>query len=485
MIDAIPETLEHLASALDTAARKGDSEFKQESLGVEHGKHRAQLTPYSLEAVIVEYELLRHVLYEILDEGSPLDPSVRDMIADAVIVAIRNAASEFAGSRERKTQTKLRETDTRFRHMVDAVKDYAIFTVDPSGHITSWNVGAVRMTGYTPEEAIGQHFSMLYPEEGRRRDEPMTHLRTAAIEGRFRGEGARVRKGGLEFLADVSITPIYEGGKVTGFTKVVQDLTERNLLIQERDLSRSDAERLRAEVAYRERFVTALTHDLRSPLATAQTGATLISQHPDDVARVRAWTTRIDDALHRVDRMIGDLLDTSRLHAGEATDLGFAHCDVREIVEPLLEELETSHGDRFRLEVDGDTSGFWSPDGLRRVLDNLLSNAIKYGDEHKPITVRLKRVADHQLIAVHNFGTLIPLEEQQNLFRAYHRAPTAKHSGQPGWGIGLTLVKGIVEAHAGIVKAESYPVEGTTFTVDLPIDGRAASRQTALAGSDI
>src|SRR5437763_8392922 len=103
----------------------------------------------------------------------------------------------------------------------------------------------------------------------------MGHLRTAAIEGRFRGEGVRVRKGGDEFLADVSITPIYEADHVVGFTKVVQDLTERNLIMQERDLSRTDSERLRAEADYREQFLATLTHDLRSPLATAKIAAEL------------------------------------------------------------------------------------------------------------------------------------------------------------------------------------------------------------------
>ena len=78
-------------------------------------------------------------------------------------------------------------------------------------------------------------------------------------------------------------------------------------------------------------------------------------------------------------------------------------------------------------------------------------------------------------LQVHNFGTIIPQEDQDNLFRAYHRAPSAHHSGKQGWGIGLALVKGIAEAHGGVVKAESYPKEGTTFTVDLPINGEAAS----------
>jgi signal transduction histidine kinase len=130
------------------------------------------------------------------------------------------------------------------------------------------------------------------------------------------------------------------------------------------------------------------------------------------------------------------------------------------------------HGDRFRIDVDGDTVGHWSPDGLQRVLDNLLSNAVKYGDPLARITIRMRRVDEHEIISVHNHGAIIPLEEQQLLFEPFHRSYGAQSSGKQGWGIGLALVKGIVEAHGGMVKGESYPKEGTTFTIDLPVDPR-------------
>jgi PAS domain S-box-containing protein len=361
--------------------------------------------------------------------------------------------------------------------MVEAVEDYAIFTLDPAGVITSWNDGCIRMKLYTVEEAVGMHFSQLYPDEGKRRDEPMAHLRSAAIEGRFRGEGVRLRKNGEKFLADVCITPIYEEGKLTGFTKVVQDLTERNVLMQERDLSRSDSLELRAQAEYRERFVATLTHDLRSPLAAAKTGAELIARYPNDIEKVRSWAARSAEQLKRADRMIGDLLDASRLHAGQPLALEFDQCDLWTIAAQVCEELASRYGDRFTVQTLGYTFGYWNRDGLHRILENLLTNAVKYGDPQKPITVRLHQVDQRMLIAVHNYGTIIPAEEQARLFQPFHRADAARASGQPGWGIGLTLVKGFAEAHGGVVKAESYPREGTTFTVDLPTDARCAQSE--------
>jgi PAS domain S-box-containing protein len=475
LIDSVPEILDRLATALESPDPERDLEPAQSWLGAEHGQHRAKVTAYSLEQLITEYRFLHEVVLESLDEGGGFDSRSRDLISHACFTGIGNAAGEFARLRNAALESELAATDTRFRHMVEAVKDYAIFTLDPKGNITTWNLGCMRMKRYTPEEAIGQHFSMLYPPEGQRRDEPMGHLRTAAIEGRFRGEGMRIRKGGELFLADVSITPIYEGGEVIGFTKVVQDLTERNVIMQERDLSREVSERLRAEAEARNRFIAAVTHDLRSPLAIARTGLEVVARQAGDAEKIKVLSEKIVTSLVRADRMIQDLLDASRLDAGESPALHFEHCDLEKITRDLLEDLRGRHGDRFRFERDGDTRGYWSPDGLRRVLDNLLSNAIKYGEPNQPITIRLRRVEDHMLLSVHNFGTIIPIQEQENLFKQFHRTPTAERSGQPGWGIGLTLVKGIAEAHGGMVKAESYPKEGTTFTVDLPVDGAAAT----------
>ncbi len=238
------------------------------------------------------------------------------------------------------------------------------------------------------------------------------------------------------------------------------------MLVQERDLSRTDAIRLQTEAQYRERFVATLTHDLRSPLATAKLSADMIASFPDDLAKVRNWAGQISLSLERADRMIADLLDASRLQAGEPLPLEFAACDLLTITRDLVDELARQHGERFTIEHDGATLGMWNADALRRVLDNLLSNAVKYGDADQPITVRMRQIDDRLLLMVHNFGTIIPLEDQQKLFQPFHRTSTAQASGKPGWGIGLALVKGLVEAHHGVVKAESYPKEGTTFTVD-------------------
>ncbi|HYE75720.1 MAG TPA: PAS domain S-box protein, partial [Blastocatellia bacterium] len=127
-----------------------------------------------------------------------------------------------------QSQVSLRESEERFRLLVESVKDYAIFMLDPNGYITSWNIGAENIKGYQPEEIIGQHFSRFYLEEDRQSGKPGNALAIAASEGRYEEEGIRVRKGGTRFWAQVTITALRdEAGNLRGFAKVTRDITTR------------------------------------------------------------------------------------------------------------------------------------------------------------------------------------------------------------------------------------------------------------------
>ncbi len=115
-----------------------------------------------------------------------------------------------------------------FRLMVEGVKDYAIFVLDPEGRVASWNAGAERMKGYAAEEIVGEHFSRFYTEEDSRRGRPAEVLRAAAADGRYEEEGWRVRKDGSKFWADVVVTALRdEAGGLRGFSKITRDVTER------------------------------------------------------------------------------------------------------------------------------------------------------------------------------------------------------------------------------------------------------------------
>src|SRR5919199_1125189 len=149
--------------------------------------------------------------------------------------------SDFGGSSGR-TQQILRESEERFRLLVEGVKDYAIFMLDPEGYVSTWNEGARRIKGYEEEEIIGEHFSVFYTDEAVERGRPREVLLVAEAEGRYEEEGVRVRKDGSTFFASVLITALRdEEGDLRGFAKVTRDITARKeaedrerLLVQEK-----------------------------------------------------------------------------------------------------------------------------------------------------------------------------------------------------------------------------------------------------------
>jgi signal transduction histidine kinase len=238
---------------------------------------------------------------------------------------------------------------------------------------------------------------------------------------------------------------------------------------------------LDVEKALRERFVAALAHDLRGPLSAAQLAAELLTLEPTTAAQRRDLAVTIGHNIDRGDRMIRDLLDASRIRAGQPLQLQLGRCDLVALARQVANEARALHGDRFRVEASGPVEGVWSTEALHRALWNLVTNAVKYGAPRTPITIGLRRAGELVRVWVHNEGAPIPPDEQAHVFDAYARAPSAARDGHMGWGLGLTLVRGAVEAHGGQVSLVSAPGSGTTFTIELPVDARDVAR---VAGID-
>lgn len=228
---------------------------------------------------------------------------------------------------------------------------------------------------------------------------------------------------------------------------------------------------LEAERGLRERFTAVLAHDLRGPLMSAKMSAKMLSNLGDRAEQRSHIVPRIERNLDRIDRMIRDLLDVSRMQAGQGLSLNIERCDLREIAEAVVEDLRAVHGERFTVVADGDVRGMWSVDELRRSLWNLGVNAVKYGRAEAPITIRLARDGSDVHLSVHNVGDPIPPENRQHIFDVFSRQRAAPQAGE-SWGLGLSLVRACAEAHGGTVEVESTPESGTTFTMTLPLDAR-------------
>jgi len=235
------------------------------------------------------------------------------------------------------------------------------------------------------------------------------------------------------------------------------------LLQQERDL--------------RERLVATLSHDLRTPLATARLSGEMLIHKQDDPDQLLKASRRIVDNMDRADAMIRDLLDVSRIRAGEHIPLEIERCNLAEILKSTLDDLVAMHGDRFVFHAPKQVVGYWDCRALRRILENLASNAVKYGARDVPITITLGEADGAITIAVHNGGQPIAPRDIPLLFQMFKRSSNT--AGQRGWGIGLSLVYGLAHAHGGTCTVTSNDEQGTTFVVRLPADARSASQNSA------
>jgi PAS domain S-box-containing protein len=259
-------------------------------------------------------------------------------------------------------------------------------------------------------------------------------------------------------------------GQIRGILSVAQEVTEQ---VEARKRVEQAIEKLEAERDLRERFVATLSHDLRTPLTAAKMGSQILMQHsgkdPENFSKV---ALKILENLDRADQMIRDLLDANRIKAGEKLPIEISNIDIQELAVETIEELATIHGNRFILEVPESIQGYWSDSGIRRILENLCINGIKYGAPDRPITISIFRRNQNVELCVHNDGEPIPARDHKSLFEPFQRTTSAQKGGQKGWGLGLTLVRGITEAHGGSVEVESSYEHGTTFKVVFPVDSR-------------
>lgn len=264
--------------------------------------------------------------------------------------------------------------------------------------------------------------------------------------------------------------------------EVLLDVLERGepLTSRERTVLHAslDQAMMRACAAYvlvqeglREQFLAVLAHDLRGPLAAASTAISLIQQDPSS-EHVPRWAGRARDGVERVDRMAQDLLDAMRVQTGGRLKLALERCDLMAVARTSVEHLQAEYGDRFVLTGEGPLVGYAEPLALQRAIENLARNAVKYGSAARPVTLAVRSVHERVLITVHNEGSYISPEHQEGLFEAFHRLPSAEQGSSRGWGLGLAQVRGVAEAHGGSIGVDSLREEGTTFTIDIPLDAR-------------
>ena len=375
-----------------------------------------------------------------------------------------------------------------FRLLVAGVRDYAIFMLDPTGHVMTWNLGAERLKGYSAQEIIGRHFSTFYRQEDIDRGWPEHELKVAVAEGRFEDEGWRVRKDGSLFWANVIITALYDEGRLHGFSKVTRDLTEKKKAEEELRQARDRLEdrvqertaqieellqQLGAADRRKNEFLATLAHELRNPLAPILNALQLLELAQDDPAIQRKARDVIGRQVGQMVRLIDDLLDVSRIANSklqlrkERIELAAAVHSALETTRPLIDkaghELTVSLPSEPII-VDADLTR------LAQVFTNLLNNAAKYTPEGGRICLTVEQQGGEVMVSVRDTGIGIAAEHLPSLFEMFSQATPALERSGGGLGIGLALARGVVKMHGGRIEVRSQgPGEGSEFSVRLPV----------------
>jgi PAS domain S-box-containing protein len=361
-----------------------------------------------------------------------------------------------------------------YQLLVESVRDYAIFMLDPSGYIASWNRGAERIKGYKADEIIGRHFSVFYPQEDIVAGKPPYELEVAAREGRFEDEGIRIRKDGTTFWANVIITAVRDDdGTLVGFAKVTRDLTERRAA-QERAISdtRRLAEAETANVAKSE-FLTAMSHELRTPLNAIGGYADLLALGLGGpvTPQQMEYTERIRRSQQHLMGIISDLLNYSRIEAGHVT-YELAPIAVSRVIDTVITLVEpqamAKHVviDRGNSSVEGAAIGDRSK--VDQIMLNLLSNAIKFTAAGGRVRIAAGFTDDTVSISVADTGCGIPADKHEAIFEPFVQLGRSLSSAHEGTGLGLAISRDLARAMSGDLTVISAKGAGSTFTLTLP-----------------
>jgi PAS domain S-box-containing protein len=369
----------------------------------------------------------------------------------------------------RQSERLRAEAESNLRLMIESVKDYAIFSIDLHGRVTTWNTGAERMFGYTESEILRQPFAIVFTPEDRAGGVPEHELSNAVETGRAEDERWHLRKDGSRFFVSGMVTPIYDEEKrLRGFTKVARDVTDRK---RTEELLQAQSEALKEIDRRKDEFLAMLSHELRNPLASISHAVQLLRM-PGAPAEHAEWSKEvIDRQVKHLARIIDDLLDVSRIAHGkivlrkERIDASAVIASAVDAVRPLIETKQ-------QLDVSFTPGTLWceaDPTRLEQILINLLSNATHYTDAGGRIGLTARHEGEHVIFKVKDTGIGIPPEKLPEIFELFVQGDRSSARSEGGLGIGLTLVKRIAEMHGGSVTAFSPgPGKGSEFTVTLP-----------------
>ena len=405
-----------------------------------------------------------------------------------VVDAIRDEQGQVIGfakvtrdiTERQQAHNELLESERRYRRLIEAVVDYAIFQLDPAGNVTTWNPGAQRIKGYDPDEIIGQHFSRFYTPEDIQLGVPKLALAEAAKQGRFEAEGWRMRKDGSRFWASVVIDRITdEAGELAGFAKVTRDVTERKQV-------QDELQRVQQQLAASQKLEAVgqlsggIAHDFNNLLMIVLGNLETAERSSRGLANSMNLQRALANAKRGAQRaaaLTSRLLAFSRRQALDPQPI-----NVNNFLNGLQEFLQRTLGERIEVQTVG-SAGLWSIEAdanhLESAIINLGINARDAMPDGGKLTVEAANVSadedycrvnpelspgQYVIVCVTDTGTGMTADVLDHAFEPFF---TTKESGQ-GTGLGLSQVYGFVKQSGGHVKIYSEVGQGTSIRMYFP-----------------
>ncbi|WP_217475337.1 CheR family methyltransferase [Stutzerimonas stutzeri] len=374
----------------------------------------------------------------------------------------------------RRAEEQVRAGQAHMKQLAQSTKGYAIITLDCDGFITTWNRGAEYIFGYAENEAIGQDIRMIYTEADRQLGVPEAERKRALDQGQAADERWHVRRDGTQCFFSGLVNPLVDNnGRITGFAKIARDITEDR---QRSNDQQSELESIQAANQQKDQFFAVLSHELKHPLNLIQLNTDLIarSQSAKNTPSLHKATQAIQNAVRSQSRIIDDLMDVSRIRTGKLK-LNFVtlnYQDVLKGIEAVFGPLAQTEGVTFdTYKPDLPVFVHADPTRLEQIIWNLLNNAWKFTKGGERICMQLERDGDQARLDVIDTGEGISADFLPKVFDMFgqaemQHAQRSKH----GLGIGLALVKQLVEAHGGRIEAFSEGLSrGARFSVWLPM----------------
>jgi PAS domain S-box-containing protein len=425
--------------------------------------------PLPLRRVAREFGVSAQELWDVARKQSPVSSTTLQSSADLLCALGQAFLQQRYGA---ILEASLADTNGYFRLLVDGVRDHALFTIDPTGRVTGWNVGAERMFGYVETEIVGQNFSCIFTPEDIQNHVPEKQLNKALQSGQMEDEGWRIRGSQKQFWAEVNITRLSDDASpARGFAIIVQDVTERRKLVTVMEEARQERARVQ------EKLLSHVSHELRTPLTAIYLFTTNVLDgllgdlNPEQHEHLSLAV----DNIKQLKSMVSDLLDITRVDTHKLT-VEPQQVSLIKLIADVITTCQTNATQKnisLRSDVAPDLALVWAdPARLRQILINLIDNGIKFTPAGGTVTVASPSLPDEEgflCISVSDTGCGISPENCEIVFERLAQVKSNTQSSRSGLGLGLFISRDLVSRQGGRIWLESELGHGSTFYLTLPV----------------